>query len=192
MAQPRLFLTPNATARAALSNGGANGRPFPARSKLVVDFRGFGLHAAWVVDWARGPGKAEASVVKEWMSVFADTAVTAIDAAAMLIIVVGTIEMFFTCVRSVFRPSPTGKDLRDGYLRYARWLMAGLTFLLANDIIVSARAPSWDDIGRLAAIAFIRTFLNFFLERDIAEAGRFQIDADEPPARQNDVARPQD
>ena len=47
--------------------------------------------------------------------------------------------------------------------------MAGLTFQLANDIIVSARAPSWDDIGRLAAIAFMRTFLNFFLERDIRE-----------------------
>ena len=77
--------------------------------------------------------------------------------------------MFVTCVRSVFSPSRTGRDLRDGYLRYARWLMAGLTFQLANDIIISARAPSWDDIGRLAAIAFIRTFLNFFLERDIRE-----------------------
>jgi uncharacterized membrane protein len=131
-------------------------------------------------------------VVKEWISVFADTAVAAIDAAAMLIIVVGTIEMFIACVRSVFNPSPTGRDLRDGYLRYARWLMAGLTFQLANDIIVSARAPSWDDIGRLAAIALIRTFLNFFLERDIAEAGRFQADADEPPPPPQDIARPRD
>jgi len=108
-------------------------------------------------------------MMKDWISLFADTAIVAIDAMAVLIIAIGTLEMFAVCVRSVFSPKPTGSDLRDGYLRYARWLMAGLTFQLANDIIVSARAPSWDDIGRLAAIAFIRTFLNFFLERDIRQ-----------------------
>jgi len=43
------------------------------------------------------------------------------------------------------------------------------------DIIESARAPTWDDIARLASIAVIRTFLNFFLERDIADAARFQM-----------------
>ena len=119
--------------------------------------------------------------MKDWISVFADNAVIAIDAMAVLIIAIGTIEMFATCIRSVFAPSRTGRDLRDGYLRYARWLMAGLTFQLANDIIISARAPTWDDIGRLAAIAFIRTFLNFFLERDIVEAGKFPMDR-EPAA----------
>ena len=113
--------------------------------------------------------------MKDWISLFADTTVVAIDAMAVLIIALGTIEMFVTCVRSVFTPSRTGRDLRDGYLRYARWLMAGLTLQLANDIIISARAPTWDDIGRLAAIAFIRTFLNFFLERDIVEAGKISV-----------------
>ena len=127
-------------------------------------------------------------IVKDWIAIFADDAVVAIDAMAVLIIVAGTLEMFVTCVRSVFAPSPTGRDLRDGYLRYARWLMAGLTFQLANDIIISARAPSWDDIGRLAAIAFIRTFLNFFLERDIREAQAFQPEGrPEAPLPQADV-----
>jgi uncharacterized membrane protein len=126
--------------------------------------------------------------VKDWISVFADNAVIAIDAMAVLIIAIGTIEMFVTCIRSVFAPSRTGRDLRDGYLRYARWLMAGLTFQLANDIIISARAPTWDDIGRLAAIAFIRTFLNFFLERDIVEAGKFPTDeASAAPRPEADV-----
>ena len=50
-------------------------------------------------------------------------------------------------------------------------------------------APSWDDIGRLAAIAFIRTFLNFFLERDIRETQAFEppvaarLEAEAPPPR---------
>jgi uncharacterized membrane protein len=121
--------------------------------------------------------------LKDWVSVVAEYIVSAIDAMALLLIAVGTIEMFFTCVRAVFSPSSTGRELRDGYLRYARWLMAGLTFQLAMDIIESARAPTWDDIGRLASIAVIRTFLNFFLERDIAEAARFQMGPEEvaPP-----------
>ncbi len=125
--------------------------------------------------------------MKDWISLFTDSAIVAIDVMAVLIIVAGTLEMFVTCVRSVFSPSRTGRELRDGYLRYARWLMAGLTFQLANDIIISARAPSWDDIGRLAAIAFIRTFLNFFLERDIretqalGESGPSPAPADAPP-----------
>ena len=81
--------------------------------------------------------------LKDWVSVVAEYIVSAIDAMALLLIAVGTIEMFFTCVRAVFSPSSTGRELRDGYLRYARWLMAGLTFQLAMDIIESARAPTW-------------------------------------------------
>jgi uncharacterized membrane protein len=54
-------------------------------------------------------------------------------------------------------------------LKYAHWLAAGLTFQLAGDIVHTAVAPTWDDIGRLAAIAVIRTFLTYFLERDIRE-----------------------
>ncbi|NEP80808.1 MAG: DUF1622 domain-containing protein [Okeania sp. SIO3B3] len=42
-------------------------------------------------------------------------------------------------------------------------------FLLAADIVGTAISPSWSDIGRLAAIAGIRTFLNFFLEKEVKE-----------------------
>jgi len=57
-------------------------------------------------------------------------------------------------------------------VQYGRWLVAGLTFQLAADIVETAVAPTWDEIGRLAAIALIRTFLDFFLERDLAAAER--------------------
>src|SRR5271167_4433108 len=102
---------------------------------------------------------------------------------ALLIIAIGTIEMFFTCVRALVTSSATGRELREGYLRYARWLMVGLTFQLATDIIQSTRAPSWEDIGQWAAIAVIRTFLNYVLERDVTEAARFQMGPEEaaPP-----------
>jgi uncharacterized membrane protein len=57
----------------------------------------------------------------------------------------------------------------DVWLRLGRWLVAGLTFQLAADVLATAVTTSWEEVGRLAAIAAIRTFLNFFLERDISD-----------------------
>ncbi len=48
-------------------------------------------------------------------------------------------------------------------------LVLALEFLLAADIVGTAISPSWSDIGKLTAIAGIRTFLNFFLEKEIKE-----------------------
>ena len=107
--------------------------------------------------------------MKEWLTVIATSAVTIIHAMALVIIVIGTIQAFVRCVHALFNPSMTGRNFRNAYLQYARWLIGGLTFQLAADIIESALAPTWDEIGRLGAIALIRTFLNYFLERDMAE-----------------------
>jgi uncharacterized membrane protein len=40
---------------------------------------------------------------------------------------------------------------------------------LGADIIETAITTSWDAVGRIAAIALVRTFLNYFLERDLSE-----------------------
>ncbi|MEO6582773.1 MAG: DUF1622 domain-containing protein [Ferruginibacter sp.] len=46
-------------------------------------------------------------------------------------------------------------------------LTVALELLLAADILATAIAPSWDEIGKLAAIASLRTALNYFLEREL-------------------------
>ena len=51
-------------------------------------------------------------------------------------------------------------------------LALSLEFLLAADIAATAVSPSWDAVGKLAAISAIRTFLNFFLEREVKELAR--------------------
>ena len=119
--------------------------------------------------------------MEEWLIIATESAVLVIDAMALVIIVVGTIEAFFTGIR-VMMWSASGHEKRDVWLRYGRWLVAGLTFQLAADIIETSIAPSWDDIGRLAAIAAIRTFLNYFLERDLTEIrGRQHEPRKQPP-----------
>ncbi|MEH2391987.1 MAG: DUF1622 domain-containing protein [Nostoc sp.] len=42
-------------------------------------------------------------------------------------------------------------------------------FLLAADIIGTAISLSWDAVAKLAAITGIRTFLNFFLQREVGK-----------------------
>ena len=56
-------------------------------------------------------------------------------------------------------------------LTFARYLALGLEFQLAADILSTAVAPSWDQLGKLAAIAVIRTGLNYFLMRELRETG---------------------
>ena len=106
--------------------------------------------------------------MKAWLTIATQYSILLIDAMALVLIVMGTIEAFFGGIRLMLS-SPTSHEKRDVWLRYARWLVAGLTFQLAADVIETSIAPTWDDIGRLAAIAVIRTFLNYFLERDLGE-----------------------
>jgi uncharacterized membrane protein len=106
--------------------------------------------------------------MRDWLIIATNHAVTIIDWLALILIVVGAIEAFFRGLRTMFA-SPDGHHERDVWLRLGRWLVAGLTFQLAADVLETAVTTSWDEVARLAAIAAIRTFLNYFLERDLGE-----------------------
>ena len=54
-------------------------------------------------------------------------------------------------------------------LRLGRFLAIGLEYQLAADIIGTAIAPTWEQLGKLAAIATIRTALNFFLGLELRQ-----------------------
>jgi uncharacterized membrane protein len=64
-------------------------------------------------------------------------------------------------------------EVRD-HIRFdlGRWLALGLEFELAADILRTAVAPTWNEIGQLAAIAVLRTLLNIFLQREIDSSAR--------------------
>ncbi len=57
-------------------------------------------------------------------------------------------------------------------LTLARYLALALEFQLGADILSTAIAPSWEQIGKLGAIAVIRTALNFFLSKEMQEERR--------------------
>jgi uncharacterized membrane protein len=122
--------------------------------------------------------------MREWLTIVSEPVIALIDALALLVILVGTIEVAVKVARASFKPLGDQAS-RQAWLRYARWLVAGLTLQLAADIIETSISTSWQTIGRVGAIAVIRTFLNYFLERDVEQQQRAcaPTESAPPPAR---------
>lgn len=94
-----------------------------------------------------------------------------VELVAALVIAYGAIEALISLFipRKRFKSAKLLHKRRQVFLRFGVWLLLGLEFELAADIVRSAISPTWTDIGQLGAIAVIRTVLNYFLERDIRE-----------------------
>ena len=54
-------------------------------------------------------------------------------------------------------------------VQFGSSVAVALELLLGADVLASAVAPSWDDIGKLTAIAILRTALNYFLGKELKE-----------------------
>ena len=93
-----------------------------------------------------------------------------IEAAAVLVVTFGSAEALLKLVVVMAKPGASHGMRKAIWRRFGVWLLLGLEFALAADIITSVISPTWRDIGELGAIAVIRTFLNYFLERDLENA----------------------
>jgi uncharacterized membrane protein len=106
----------------------------------------------------------------------------AIEAAAVLVVSYGAVQALAGVVRSAFSPTADAMQGREIWLRFATWILLALEFALAADLVRTAVAPTWDDISKLAVIATIRTMLNYFLAKDIAEFDRTHESGGNPPS----------
>jgi len=101
---------------------------------------------------------------------FARTTGVLIEAAAVVVVAYGAVEAFVKFGRIVINPGATHGERKALWRGLGMWLLLGLELELAADIIGSVVSPTWYEIGRLGAIAVIRTFLNYFLEKDLEHA----------------------
>src|SRR5688572_206988 len=92
----------------------------------------------------------------------------AIDATAALWIGIGFVYSFVELVVAHLRRKVS--SFRDIRLTFSRYLSLALEFQLAADIVSTAIAPTFDELGKLAITAVIRTGLNYFLSKEIQEA----------------------
>lgn len=102
-----------------------------------------------------------------------------VEGAAAVVIGLAAIEASLRAAllflgRNPFRQDSPARPQQDAKeevrLRLGRWLAVALEFELEADILRTAVAPTWDEIGQLAAIVVLRTVLNYFLQQEIDKA----------------------
>jgi uncharacterized membrane protein len=96
----------------------------------------------------------------EWLRLLIETLGAIVIAAGVVVALVGLLRHLARGGSSSFTP------IR---LSFARYLTLALELQLAADILSTSVAPTWDRIGKLAAIAVIRTALNYFLNQEMKD-----------------------
>lgn len=103
---------------------------------------------------------------KTWTGILANYVEIAAAAIIGIAAAEATVRAFWLFLQRQLPPEAK-EELR---LRLARWLAVALELELGADILRTAIEPTWNELGLLAAIAAIRTALNYFLEKEIARA----------------------
>jgi uncharacterized membrane protein len=110
-----------------------------------------------------------------------DLMVRLIEACGAVVIMIGAVIAIVKFIVALGRRSIN--QFSTVRLSLARFLVLGLEFQLAADVLRTAISPSFEEIGKLAAIAAIRTLLNYFLNREIAQEQReIELSNTERPA----------
>jgi len=89
----------------------------------------------------------------------------AVEILAALIIGIAVLQALWRYGNSFIKTNSISKE--SIRVHFGSSVAVALELLLGADVLATAVAPSWNDIGKLAAIAVIRTALNFFLEREL-------------------------
>ena len=91
----------------------------------------------------------------------------AVESTGAVVIGIGVSIALMAFARSLLARRPA--DFNAIRLVLARYLAMALEFQLGADILSTAVAPTWNEIGKLGVIAVIRTTLNYILSREMQE-----------------------
>ncbi|RYF85912.1 MAG: DUF1622 domain-containing protein [Chitinophagaceae bacterium] len=89
-----------------------------------------------------------------------------VEILAAIVIAIALVRFLLKYVANFLKPH-IEEENQNVRIQFGSSLTVALELLLAADILATAIAPTWDDIGKLAAIATLRTALNYFLEREL-------------------------
>ena len=103
---------------------------------------------------------------EEWLRGAVGLLVRLVEAGGAVVIFSGALVGFARFVRVAIRGG-RAESFVPVRLDLGRFLALGLEFQLGSDLLRTAVAPTYREIGQLAAVAAIRTSLNFFLAREI-------------------------
>ena len=96
-----------------------------------------------------------------------------LNAISLLFIIAGVVMSF---VRT-FQRDPNARNASHAHIyfrmTFGAWLIVALEFQLAADIVGTIISPTYEHLILLGAVALIRTFLNYFLSRELNEEIRW-------------------
>ncbi|MDG4576003.1 MAG: DUF1622 domain-containing protein [Defluviicoccus sp.] len=95
-----------------------------------------------------------------------------LEGAALIAVICGIVSAA-SLAASVAR-TRSATALIDLRIRFGSWLAVALEFQLGADIVATTVGPSADALMQLGLVALIRTFLNFFLGRELAEQAKLK------------------
>ena len=104
-----------------------------------------------------------------WLATGTEAVASLVIAVAVVEATIRTLPLVATSL-SAREPERSHEAKEEVRLRLGRWLALALEFELGADILRTAVAPTWSEIGQLAAIAAVRTALNYFLQQEIDKA----------------------
>jgi len=86
---------------------------------------------------------------------------------AIFVITIGIFKALWIFLKDALFGARAADAIQEGRLELGHSFSLGLGFLIGASILHTTLAPTWNDIGKLAAIIAIRTILNYFLLREI-------------------------
>lgn len=108
--------------------------------------------------------------MKDWAEIITKHLSSVVEILAAVVIAIALLQFLIRYALNIFRRNVETLNQKVR-IQFGSSLALALELLLGADILATAIAPTWDDIGKLAAIAVLRTGLNFFLERELRTSG---------------------
>lgn len=95
-----------------------------------------------------------------------------LEGAALIAVICGIVSAAYLAARVAHTRSATA--LIDLRIRFGSWLAVALEFQLGADIVATTVGPTANALIQLGLVALIRTFLNFFLGRELVEQAKLK------------------
>ncbi len=90
-----------------------------------------------------------------------------LEAISIFCVIVGLVTALSMAAGSARRSSNLLHNLTAIRLQFGTWLALALEFQLGADIVATTINPTLQSLGELALLALIRTFLNYFLNKEL-------------------------
>lgn len=106
------------------------------------------------------------------LTIFLDFLATVISVLSLLIVTYGALIAILAFLKNEWKRFSGGYsnlNLRRLRANFGTYLLLGLEFLIASDILKTVLEPSLDELAILGGVVLLRTVLSFFLNREIRE-----------------------